>query len=121
MGGLMHDIGKLPHISYHDGDSGYDVKKASRHVFDSYNMLLESNELTWGVVATGLLHHDYYGASFGYDQLNTLTKKYEERGILHSEMLAICSICKKLNIDIIIESGRGRGQSTEILSKFFYI
>ncbi|HYE62350.1 MAG TPA: class I SAM-dependent methyltransferase [Phycisphaerales bacterium] len=44
---------------------------------------------------------------------------YEERGILHSEMLAVCATSAALDADIIIESGRCRGQSTLVLAKFF--
>lgn len=45
--------------------------------------------------------------------------EYEERGILHSEMLACCATCAALDVDLIIESGRCRGQSTSILGRFF--
>lgn len=44
---------------------------------------------------------------------------YEERGILNSEMLAVCSVIQDLDIDMVIESGRYKGQSTEILVKYF--
>jgi len=44
---------------------------------------------------------------------------YEERGILHSEMLAVCSVIENLGVDIVLESGRCRGQSTEVLAKYF--
>lgn len=44
---------------------------------------------------------------------------YEERGILHSEMLAVCGLCRELGVERIIESGRCRGQSTLVLSRFF--
>lgn len=44
---------------------------------------------------------------------------YEERGILCSEMLAVCATCAELNVDVIIESGRCRGQSTRTLARFF--
>ncbi len=79
MGSFMHDIGKLPTIAYHDGNGGYDMKQASRHVFDGYNMLLESKEFTKGVVSAGLLHHDYYQAPYGYRQLETFKKKFVEK------------------------------------------
>jgi hypothetical protein len=79
MSGLMHDIGKLPEIFYHDGGEGYDVRKASRHVFDGYNMLLQSKQFTWGTVGACLLHHDYYNAPYGYRQLDTFKLKFPER------------------------------------------
>lgn len=44
---------------------------------------------------------------------------YEERGILHSEMLAVCGVSAAMGADVVIESGRCRGQSTLVLAKFF--
>lgn len=44
---------------------------------------------------------------------------YEERGILHSEMLAVISMIKELGIEVVIESGRARGQSTAMLGEAF--
>jgi hypothetical protein len=44
---------------------------------------------------------------------------YEEYGILHSEMLAVCALCDELNVDVIVESGRCRGQSTLVLANYF--
>lgn len=44
---------------------------------------------------------------------------YEERGILNSEMLAACAACERLGVDVVIESGRCRGQSTLILARYF--
>jgi hypothetical protein len=81
VGSFLHDIGKFPEIAYHDSDQGYDPRKARRHVFDSYNMLLESKKFTWGIVGTGLLHHDYYGASYGYQQSKTFSSKFYDRRI----------------------------------------
>lgn len=62
-------------------------------------------------------------AIIGYCQRNKelFTKaigKFEERGILNSEMLLVCAVSKELDLDILIESGRYRGQSTQVLSKF---
>lgn len=42
---------------------------------------------------------------------------HEERDILNSEMLAFCSLCKQLGIEVIIESGRCKGQSTKYAEK----
>jgi hypothetical protein len=43
--------------------------------------------------------------------------RFEYKGIFFSEMLSIYSIIKEYKIGYIIESGRARGQSTEILCK----
>lgn len=45
--------------------------------------------------------------------------QYEHRGIPHSEMLAAIAVMKELNVDVVIESGRCRGQSTYVLSQAF--
>lgn len=44
---------------------------------------------------------------------------YDIKGILNSEMLLFCSISKFLGIKNIIESGRARGNSTEVLARYF--
>lgn len=43
---------------------------------------------------------------------------YEPRGILHSEMALIIHTCRRLGIEVVIESGRARGQSTYMLAKY---
>ena len=42
---------------------------------------------------------------------------YEHRGILHSEMALIIHTCRRLSVEVVIESGRARGQSTYMLAK----
>jgi hypothetical protein len=46
------------------------------------------------------------------------SEPYERRGILHSEMALIIHTCQRLGIEVIIESGRARGQSTYMLAKY---
>ncbi|MEX2218274.1 MAG: methyltransferase domain-containing protein [Phycisphaerales bacterium] len=53
------------------------------------------------------------------ERLAPIAGAYEERGILHSEMLAVCGVCGSLGVDLVIESGRARGQSTLVLARFF--
>lgn len=55
-----------------------------------------------------------------FDEFASVAGKFEDRGILHSEMLAVCSLIESQKINVIIESGRWRGQSTEILAKYFH-
>lgn len=43
---------------------------------------------------------------------------YESRGILHSEMALIIHACRRMGIEVVIESGRARGQSTYMLAKY---
>lgn len=52
-------------------------------------------------------------------ELETIASEpYEPRGILHSEMALIIHICRRLGIEVVIESGRARGQSTYMLAKY---
>ena len=43
---------------------------------------------------------------------------YEHRGIIHSEMALIIDTVRRLGVSVVIESGRARGQSTYMLSKY---
>ncbi len=43
---------------------------------------------------------------------------YEPRGILHSEVALIIHECRKAGIEVIVESGRARAQSTYMLAKY---
>ena len=59
------------------------------------------------------------GAASTQAKFSAIAGGYEERGILHSEMLAACGAFAALGVDVIIESGRCRGQSTRILAETF--
>jgi hypothetical protein len=43
--------------------------------------------------------------------------KYLPRGIYNSEMLLMISVLKFLNVETVLESGRARGHSTQLISK----
>lgn len=53
------------------------------------------------------------------DSFENIVGNFEDRGILNSEMLAVCAVSEGLGVEVFIESGRWRGQSTEMLSKYF--
>jgi len=42
---------------------------------------------------------------------------YEPKGMLHSEMLMLFTLIRELGIQHVIESGRARGQSTEVFAR----
>ena len=52
------------------------------------------------------------------DLASIAAEPYETRGIPHSEMALILHTCRRLSIEVVIESGRARGQSTALLSKY---
>lgn len=51
-----------------------------------------------------------------FDQI--AAEPYEHRGIPHSEMALIIHTAQRLGIEVFIESGRARGQSTYMLAKY---
>lgn len=53
------------------------------------------------------------------EEFSRVTGGFEDRGILNSEMLAVCAVAEELGVEVFIESGRWLGQSTEILAKYF--
>lgn len=53
------------------------------------------------------------------DEFQKITGGFEDRGILNSEMLAVCSLAEELGVEVFIESGRWLGQSTEVLARYF--
>lgn len=76
MGALLHDIGKLPDISYHDGSEGFDPRKVVQHAPLSYNMIIKA-KLPWSIAAIAALHHEYYGDSSGYQVSKALFKHFK--------------------------------------------
>jgi hypothetical protein len=77
------------------------------------------HELEERASSTGLQRLVQHAARQARSDFQKICGGYEERGILHSEMLAVCGLCRELGVERIIESGRCRGQSTLVLSRFF--
>ena len=70
--------------------------------------------------ATGRGTKDFVlDAVHGYPRREELgLESYETRGVFNSEMAAILAVSTALDIDLFVESGRARGQSTRILAKY---
>jgi hypothetical protein len=45
--------------------------------------------------------------------------RYEIKGMLNSEMLLFCALSRSLGVGVVIESGRARGNSTQVLAEYF--
>lgn len=75
MGALLHDIGKLPDISYHDGSEGFIPRKVVQHAPVSYNMIIKA-KLPWSIAAIAALHHEYYGDKSGYQVSKALFQHF---------------------------------------------
>ena len=55
----------------------------------------------------------------GFPRLKEIGEEsYEPRGIFNSEMALVLGLSRELKIDLFIESGRARGQSTYLLAKY---
>ena len=46
------------------------------------------------------------------------SSSFEIKGVLNSEMLMFVTLCNILNVEHIIESGRARAQSTEVITRW---
>ncbi len=67
IGALLYDIGKVPFISYHDGEEAYDHELVKVHVLTGYNMILKTQKYSFPVVAMAAFHHEYYGGKGSYN------------------------------------------------------
>lgn len=55
-------------------------------------------------------------AALNFEHLSL--EPYEPRGIFNSEMALVLGLCDRLGIEVVVESGRARGQSTYLLAKY---
>jgi HD-GYP domain-containing protein (c-di-GMP phosphodiesterase class II) len=76
LGFLLHDVGKVDDIEYHEGEAGYDRDTVERHVKRGYQAVM--NKTTYPREA-GLItgyHHEYYGDPSGYGYFRELLGRY---------------------------------------------
>ncbi|WP_156809928.1 metal-dependent phosphohydrolase [Spirochaeta africana] len=66
IGFLVHDIGKVEDIEYHEGEDGYDRAKVVRHVEVGYTALRNKTGYSDTVSMITGYHHEYYGSNDGY-------------------------------------------------------
>lgn len=66
LGALLHDIGKLPDIDYHEGTKKYDKEIVEKHVGISYQTIVLTTELPHAIAQMAGDHHEYYGHPSGY-------------------------------------------------------
>lgn len=52
-----------------------------------------------------------------YEKIKAESSVFEPKGIFHSELLMAFTIARELGVEKIIESGRARGQSTELIAR----
>lgn len=95
---------------------GFSEHRPEEKCREMYDLWIKTAADANAAVARNVLTH---AARKCVDTFRQVIDTHEERGILHSEMLAICAVCDELDVEVIIESGRARGQSTYMLAKYF--
>ena len=76
-GFLVHDVGKVEDIEYHEGEAGYDRETVVRHVKLGYKAVM--NKTTYpreAALITGY-HHEYYGDESGYGYFREFLQAYK--------------------------------------------
>lgn len=79
LGALLHDIGKLPDIDYHDSTGEFDVKRVKLHVLIGYNMLINAKAFPFEIIAMTAFHHEYYGDKSGYNFTKPIMMRHKKR------------------------------------------
>ena len=78
MGYLIHDIGKVEDIEYHEGEAGFDREKVVRHVKLGYKAVMEKTVYPREAALITGYHHEYYGAPSGYGYFRELLERYKQ-------------------------------------------
>ncbi len=63
---LLHDVGKIPNISYFESDASYNRAAIEEHVFVGYDTLHKAAEFPKEVAYIAGSHHEYGGHPSGY-------------------------------------------------------
>mgnify|MGYP006276316257 FL=1 len=75
-GFLVHDIGKVEDIEYHEGEEGYNRETVERHVKIGYTAVMnKTNYPREAGLITGY-HHEYYGDPAGYGYFREFLERY---------------------------------------------
>lgn len=77
-----------------------------------------SRHLASTLVTDACTRHARHFARTLHDLQHDSGEPFRERGVLHSEMLAACATIADLAPELVIESGRYRGQSTLVLARW---
>ncbi len=78
-GFLVHDIGKVDDIEYHEGEAGYDRQTVERHVKRGYHAIMnKTNYSREAGLITGY-HHEYYGDPSGYGYFREFLENYKRQ------------------------------------------
>jgi len=66
VGFLIHDIGKVDTVEYHEGEASYDRSIVTEHVKLGYNSVVNKTSYPKEASLITGYHHEYYGSPEGY-------------------------------------------------------
>ena len=78
VGFLLHDIGKVADIEYHEGEEEYDREKVAQHVRSGYRSVMEKSDYPREAALITGYHHEYYNDPAGYGYFRALLSRYKE-------------------------------------------
>ena len=99
LGALLHDIGKIPHISCHDGDMQTTEDKLKLHTLAGFKLLAHTKQYAFPVLAMTAFHHEYYDGKKSYNLTNSLIEKLFNRKRTDASILNFVSYDVKDFID----------------------
>ncbi|MCL2025267.1 MAG: hypothetical protein FWG92_00475 [Leptospirales bacterium] len=79
IGFLVHDIGKVSSVEYHEGESKYDRNIVVEHVKIGYKYIM--NKTNYPLEASFITgyHHEYYGDPGGYGYFRTYLQQHKKQ------------------------------------------
>jgi hypothetical protein len=78
VGFLIHDVGKVDHVQYHEGEASYERSIVIEHVKVGYNAVInKTNYPKEATLITGY-HHEYYGNPEGYGYFREHLEHYQK-------------------------------------------
>lgn len=78
VGYLVHDVGKVDDIEYHEGEEAYNREKVVRHVKRGYQAIMNKTNYS---ASAGLItgyHHEYYNNKDGYGYFREFLEQYRK-------------------------------------------
>lgn len=78
VGYLVHDVGKVDDIEYHEGEEAYDREKVVRHVKRGYQAIMNKTNYSPSAGLITGYHHEYYNNKDGYGYFREFLEQYKK-------------------------------------------
>ena len=98
VGFLIHDIGKVDDIEYHEGEDAYDREKVVRHVKRGYQAVMNKTNYSPSAALITGYHHEYYNNRDGYGYFREFLEQYKK-----SNPKASLDYCMAFDMESIID------------------